>query len=1199
MGVPAFFRYLSTKYPKIMKRCVEQLPRNGIPVDPSQPNPNEYEFDNLYLDMNGLIHPCTHPEGEEAPETEADMYLVIFRYLDRILNLVRPRKLIYMAIDGVAPRAKMNQQRSRRFRSAQEAAEAEEDAERVRQEMISMGLKPPSKKKPAWDSNVITPGTDFMASLSDWLRLYIAERLNNNPAFKNVRVILSDAQSPGEGEHKLIQFIRRQRAEPGYNPNTTHVMYGLDADLIMLGLATHEIHFTILREQVLFGRAAKEAELNKQRNKDQVLLANGTVAGEDVVAGMEDAGMLGPAPKKPFDMVRLWVLREYLAYEFREESFYMPLQFPYNFESCIDDFVFICFFVGNDFLPHLPSLSIKEGGLELLIDLYRRVLPTLRGYLTTDGEVNLSRVDVFVGLLGEVEDEIFERRRRMEDNEKQRKLNMAATRKSGGHNRAMAAAAMESARALAKAGVDSGPNGAAGMKRRKSSQSASEPPPLMADSLVPLGRGRDRAKTVNKVEAPNKDANKSAAEVLRAKLKRGTSHLEGSGDKSDDSQPSKKKVKTKLEEEEEEELELDGAPSAILKPLLKKTRRADPNLKRVGSYEADNSEKAKKEFELREKQLAEARNIHDDVVDEVRLGEAGWKDRYYASKFGKKYHDPKSAERKDVVKEYVKGLCWVMQYYYQGVQSWTWYYPYHYAPFASDLFNLDEIRVHFPPSVPFKPIDQLMGVFPPASAHALPEQCRWYMKDENSPIADFYPIEFKYDPNGKEQRWLWIALLPFIDEKRLLKVTRELESQFSTEALERNELHPDLLFSNVENPGTQSMIKAADNAKKAQKARRKMRKSKDDSGAAQEAGAQAEPEFTPTTAGDARAGADADCAQLLLATDTKGISGYFTHPSKKKFKWKVGEEVVNFTHRHFGEPIHSNKVLGFEFRLPKLRPHLSKILHGVKMPNVELTRYDLDNLRPPRGHRNQAQVGNILIERLGGHPMGQSRGGYGGGPQRGPGMNHFANAMQGGRGNSYNNNGGGRSGGMAYNHREWSGYDGHGGGSYNNRGGSHQRQRYNDNNYQQQQQQYYHGGGPRQFQGQQGGYRSQGYNPREQQGGYRSQGYIPRGEQASRYDQGGNQYHQRQQGHHGHFQQHHQHNRNQHYQQAPPRHYSSGPPQYQGRGGGGNQAGAGGRNALMDSLANALQDRKGGDGGGRGGSSQGRSQGSHPGYYRR
>ena len=109
MGVPKFYRWLSERYPQI----------NQIITDSSMLP----EIDNFYLDMNGIIHNCTHPSdnGVSKALTVREMMLAIFRYIDRcVTEIVKPKKLLFMAIDGVAPRAKLNQQRARRFRSAQD-----------------------------------------------------------------------------------------------------------------------------------------------------------------------------------------------------------------------------------------------------------------------------------------------------------------------------------------------------------------------------------------------------------------------------------------------------------------------------------------------------------------------------------------------------------------------------------------------------------------------------------------------------------------------------------------------------------------------------------------------------------------------------------------------------------------------------------------------------------------------------------------------------------------------------------------------------------------------------------------------------------------------------------------------------------------------------------------------------------------------
>lgn len=155
-----------------------------------------------------------------------------------------------------------------------------------------------------------------------------------------------------------------------------------------------------------------------------------------------------------------------------------------------------------------------------------------------------------------------------------------------------------------------------------------------------------------------------------------------------------------------------------------------------------------------------------------------WKDRYYCDKFG--VDDGMSSKfRREMAHHYVRGLCWVFHYYYKGVASWTWFYPYHYAPFASDLVNIDEFTIEFDKSSPFRPIEQLMGVLPARSAHALPPACRELMMDPSSPIIDFYPEDFKQDPNGKRFEWQWVALLPFIDETRLIAAVQSVEVRVS------------------------------------------------------------------------------------------------------------------------------------------------------------------------------------------------------------------------------------------------------------------------------------------------------------------------------------------------------------------------------------------------------------------------------------
>ncbi|KVH91260.1 5'-3' exoribonuclease [Cynara cardunculus var. scolymus] len=375
MGVPRFYRWLLEKYPKIVVNVEEE---------DDVPNTNGREFDNLYIQ----------------------------KLMTRILLIVRPRKLLFMSIGKSSC-------------SGKEEARLRRQYDLQGRDLLSM------EESEVSDSNVIAPGTEFMSELSEQLQTYIRMRISNHPTWKQLKVILSDANVPGEGEHKIMSFIRHQRTCPGYNPDTSHVLYGLvnnpgfilhscftvlyflrsvescftnfhhllnwfiyrrsiflklsdymhhlqDTDLIMLALASHEVHFSILRHQDEF--------------------------------------------------LHVWILREYLNLDFKMMN--MPENFESDSERLIDDFIFICFFAGNDFLPQMPTLNIYEGAIDLLIQVYKEEFQNLGGYLIdvqrvndrNGGYINLKRVEKFILAVGTYEDEIFKKRSRIHERKLRRMI---------------------------------------------------------------------------------------------------------------------------------------------------------------------------------------------------------------------------------------------------------------------------------------------------------------------------------------------------------------------------------------------------------------------------------------------------------------------------------------------------------------------------------------------------------------------------------------------------------------------------------------------------------------------------------------------------------------------------------------------------------------------------------------------------------
>ena len=345
------------------------------------------------------------------------MMIEIFKYIDRIFAMVRPRRLLYLAIDGVAPRAKMNQQRSRRFRAAQESKEKQDRALEIRKELVENGDEVPDEEISSFDSNCITPGTPFMDLVARSLRYYIFKKVNSEPAWQQINVILSDASVPGEGEHKIVDYIRKQRLEPNYDPNQQNVIYGLDADLIMLSMATHESRFHVLREDVFSEDKQRNSNCYScgkpghiadkcpgRRNK----LANDS---EGLNEASEGDALSSPV-RKPFIFLQVTILREYLDAELKPQK---TVPFEFNLERVIDDWIFLCFFVGNDFLPHLPSLELREGAIDILLKLYKELQGQLGGYICDGGRVNLHRAQMIMQGLAKVEPTIFEKRQLKEE----------------------------------------------------------------------------------------------------------------------------------------------------------------------------------------------------------------------------------------------------------------------------------------------------------------------------------------------------------------------------------------------------------------------------------------------------------------------------------------------------------------------------------------------------------------------------------------------------------------------------------------------------------------------------------------------------------------------------------------------------------------------------------------------------------------
>ena len=193
MGIPNYFVQLIKTHSNIIKKFSK----------------NSIEINNLYIDSNSIIYDAINNiVYNNDTNYNYKLYKYVSEKLDEYIKIINPNNKIIIAFDGIAPVAKLEQQRNRRYKSwIQNNSNIDK-----------------------WDTCNITPGTKFMNELNK----YIDSHFKNHKNYKNIEIMVSGSNMIGEGEHKIFKYIRNNKE---YHNNTNTIIYGLDADLIMLCLS--------------------------------------------------------------------------------------------------------------------------------------------------------------------------------------------------------------------------------------------------------------------------------------------------------------------------------------------------------------------------------------------------------------------------------------------------------------------------------------------------------------------------------------------------------------------------------------------------------------------------------------------------------------------------------------------------------------------------------------------------------------------------------------------------------------------------------------------------------------------------------------------------------------------------------------------------------------------------------------------------
>lgn len=326
MGVPRLSIWLKKNFPAFFKTF-------------SKDDPIGVRIDNLYIDGNAILHGATQHvynygehkrlvdplEGMSMEFKQTKVFEVFFNKIRELVTIARPKKMLYISIDGVAPHCKLVQQRQRRYIASKSVSE-----------------------RGGFDSNVITCGTQFMLELTKYMNTAIRKEMNNYIDWRDLTVYFSPPTVPGEGEHKLLQYIRLVK-----DPNLVHCLCGPDGDLFFLCLASYAPRMLLLRED--------------QYNFGMIELFNMGGVREALPGRLGAIGSLSKKSDRPLNDI-------------------------------INDFIMLGFFVGNDFLPKVQMFLLLEHGMELMIQIYSEILAkkSNEAFIIRDGEIDIPSFAMFV-----------------------------------------------------------------------------------------------------------------------------------------------------------------------------------------------------------------------------------------------------------------------------------------------------------------------------------------------------------------------------------------------------------------------------------------------------------------------------------------------------------------------------------------------------------------------------------------------------------------------------------------------------------------------------------------------------------------------------------------------------------------------------------------------------------------------------------